>query len=322
VRKPSLLAAQKNFAYGVMVLKHVLGCEQFTREEIASLFNLTNHIRENEKAYSGAITDKVVATIFYEPSTRTRLSFEAAILRLGGKNISTENAKEMSSAIKGESLEDTIRVMHGYADAIVMRHGDTDSAVRAAAVSNVPIINAGAGSGEHPTQALLDAYTIYKNKGKIDGISCAILGDLLYGRTIHSLIKLLSLFDNITIYGLSIPSLALPKEYTEFMKNKGVKYVESADLKELPKDLDVIYQTRTQTERFLEQGIEAEEIVVDKAAMEHFGPDTLILHPLPRRHEISTDVDNDPRAKYFEQSTNGMYVRMGLLYEILVNNKA
>ena len=302
-------------------MRHVLSSEQFTRDEIEKLFALTNHIRENEKAYSGAISDKVVATLFYEPSTRTRLSFEAAILRLGGKNISTENAKEMSSAIKGESLTDTIRVVDGYADAIVMRHFEVDSAVRAAAASRVPVLNAGAGSGEHPTQALLDSYTIYRNKGRIDGISCAILGDLLYGRTIHSLIKLLSLFDNITIYGLSIETLALPAEYIEFMEKRGVKYIPVKNLQELPKNLDVIYQTRTQTERFLEQGIKAEEIVLDKASMAHFGPDTMVLHPLPRNNEISPDFDDDPRAKYFEQSLNGMYVRMGLLYEILVNGK-
>ncbi|MCL2397866.1 MAG: aspartate carbamoyltransferase [Defluviitaleaceae bacterium] len=302
-------------------MKHVLSCEQFTRDEIMGLFKLTDHIRENEKAYSGAIADKVVATLFYEPSTRTRLSFEAAILRLGGKNISTENAKEMSSAIKGESLTDTIRVVDGYADAIIMRHFEVDSAVRAASASRVPVLNAGAGSGEHPTQALLDAYTIYKNKGKVDGISCAILGDLLYGRTIHSLIKLLSLFDNITVYGLSVETLPLPEEYVKFIESRGVKYVPVKCLTELPKDLDVIYQTRTQTERFLEQGIVAEEIVLSKASMAHFGPGTMVLHPLPRNNEISPDFDDDPRAKYFEQSLNGMYVRMGLLYEVLVNNK-
>jgi len=301
-------------------MKHVLSAEQFTRKEIVDLFMLTDHIRENERAYSGAISDKVVATIFYEPSTRTRLSFEAAILRLGGKNISTENAKEMSSAIKGESLTDTIRVVDGYADCIIMRHGDVDSAVRAAEASRVPILNAGAGSGEHPTQALLDAYTIYKNKGKLDGISCAILGDLKYGRTIHSLIKLLSLFDNITIYGLSIETLQLPEEYVAFMKDKGVKYVPVKSLNELPSHCDILYQTRTQTERFLEQGIVAEEIILSKASMAHFGPDTLILHPLPRNNEIDTNMDDDPRAKYFEQSLNGMYMRMGLLYEVLVNS--
>jgi len=147
------------------------------------------------------------------------------------------------------------------------------------------------------------------------------LGDLLYGRTIHSLIKLLCLYEGVTIYGLSIPSLALPAEYIEYMAENGVKYVTVDKLNQLPKDLDVIYQTRTQTERFLEKGIEAEEIVIDKAGMAHFGDGTIILHPLPRNNEICTDVDDDPRALYFEQSLNGMYVRMGLLYEILVNSK-
>ena len=180
-------------------MRHILGCEQFLREEIELLFQQTDKIRQNPKDYRDALSGKIVATLFYEPSTRTRLSFESAILRLGGQNISTENAREMSSAMKGESLADTIRVVHGYADCIVMRHFENDSAERAAKVSNVPIINAGAGSGEHPTQALLDVYTIYREKGKIDGISIAILGDLLYGRTIHSLIKLLALFKNITI---------------------------------------------------------------------------------------------------------------------------
>ncbi|MCL2855257.1 MAG: aspartate carbamoyltransferase [Defluviitaleaceae bacterium] len=302
-------------------MRHILGSEQFCKEELDKLFQLTDHIRENERAYSSAIADKVVATIFYEPSTRTRLSFEAAILRLGGKNISTENALEMSSAIKGETLEDTIRVMHFYADAIVMRHPDIDSATRAAAVSDVPVLNAGAGSGEHPTQALLDTYTIYKNKGRLDNISVAILGDLLYGRTIHSLIKMLSLYENVTIYGLSIPQLALGQDYIDYIEKRGVKYIKVDKITDLPKDLDVIYQTRTQTERFEKEGIKVEEIVIDKAAMDHFGQGLIVLHPLPRRHEICTSVDSDPRAKYFEQSLNGMYVRMGLLYEVLVNGK-
>lgn len=302
-------------------MRHVLGSEQFCREELDKLFKLTDHIRENERSYSSAIADKVVATIFYEPSTRTRLSFEAAILRLGGKNISTENALEMSSAIKGETLEDTIRVMDAYSDCIVMRHPDKDSAERAAKVSNAPILNAGAGSGEHPTQALLDTYTIYKNKGRLDNISVAILGDLLYGRTIHSLIKMLSLYENITIYGLSIPQLALGQEYIDYITQRGTKYIKVDKITDLPKDLDVIYQTRTQTERFEKEGIKVEEIVIDKTAMSHFGDELIVLHPLPRRHEICTEVDNDPRAKYFEQSLNGMYVRMGLLYEVLVNGK-
>ena len=298
-------------------MKHVVSCEQFTRDEIQALFARTDHIRENQGEYANALNSKVVATLFYEPSTRTRLSFEAAILRLGGKNISTENAKEMSSAIKGESIEDTIRVIDGYADAIVMRHPDNNSSVDAAAASRVPIINAGAGSGEHPTQALLDAYTIHKRKGKIDGVSVAVLGDLLYGRTIHSLIKLLSLYGDVKIYGLSIESLALPQEYIDYLAKRGITYTPVKSLTDLPSDLDIIYQTRTQTERFLEKGIKAEEIVLDNISMAHFGSDTLVLHPLPRNCEIAPEFDSDPRAVYFEQSLNGMFVRMGLLHTLL-----
>jgi len=302
-------------------MRHILSGDQFCREEIDNLFKLTDHIRENERSYQAAISDKVVATIFYEPSTRTRLSFEAAILRLGGKNISTENATEMSSVTKGETLEDTIRVMAAYSDAVIIRHPSVTSATDAAAVSSVPIINAGAGKGEHPTQALLDTYTIYKNKGKLDGISLAVMGDLKYGRTIHSLIKLMCLYKDVTIYGLSHDVVALTDDYIKYMEERGIKYNKVEKLTDLPKDLDIIYQTRTQTERFEEKGVKAEEIILNQETMSHFGPDTLILHPLPRVNEISTDMDDDPRAKYFEQSENGMYVRMGLLYEILVNNK-
>ena len=298
-------------------MKHVLSCEQFSKNEINALFKKADDIRTRPKDYAQSLNGKVVATLFYEPSTRTRLSFESAILRLGGANISTENASEMSSAIKGESLTDTIRVVQGYADCIIMRHFEEDSAERAAAAAQVPIINAGAGAGEHPTQALLDAYTIYREKGGIIG-SIAILGDLLYGRTIHSLIKLLALYDGITVYGLSIKPLALPQEYIDFMQSRNIDYRPVASLNELPSGLDVIYQTRTQTERFKEKGIKAEEIVLDKQSMAHFSDSTIVLHPLPRNNEISPDLDDDPRAVYFKQSTNGMYIRMALLHELVL----
>lgn len=298
-------------------MNHILSAEQFTKKDIENIFDLANDMQQNPKKYSNSLNGKIIATLFYEPSTRTRLSFESAILRLGAANISTENAKEMSSTIKGESLTDTIQVIHGYADAIVMRHFEDDSGVRAAEVSNVPIINAGAGSGEHPTQALLDAFTIYQLKNGIDGVSVAILGDLLYGRTIHSLIKLLGLYQNITIYALSIPSLALPKEYTDFMLKKGIKYVEAASFLDLPQNLDIIYQTRTQTERFLKAGIPAAEFIINKDIMDKFSSQTFLMHPLPRNQEIANELDQDPRSVYFNQSLNGMYVRMALLYTLL-----
>ncbi|MCL2171806.1 MAG: aspartate carbamoyltransferase [Defluviitaleaceae bacterium] len=298
-------------------MRHILSCEQFSQSDLAGLFDLADEIRANPRHYADSLSDKVVATLFYEPSTRTRLSFEAAIVRLGGKNISTENAREMSSAIKGESLADTIRVVHGYADAIIMRHQDNNSANEAAAASRVPIINAGAGSGEHPTQALLDIYTIKRRKGGIDNISVAILGDLLYGRTIHSLIKLLSLYKNVEIFGLSIPSLPLPAEYVNYMADRGIIYQPVKSLADLPPNLDIIYQTRTQLERFATQGLAAEEIILNNAEMARFPPDTLVLHPLPRNREIAPEFDTDPRAAYFDQSENGMYIRMALLHKIL-----
>lgn len=201
-------------------MKHVLSCDQYSKESLEELFNLADKIVENPKNYEKSLEGKIVSVMFYEPSTRTRLSFESAIQRLGAKLISTENAREFSSAAKGESLEDTVRVLQGYSDAIVIRHYEKTSAQAAASVANVPIINAGSGSGEHPTQSLLDLYTIRKEHGSIDNIKVAVLGDLLYGRTIHSLVKLLSLYDNITIYGLSKSCFALPQEYIDMMKKE------------------------------------------------------------------------------------------------------
>lgn len=297
-------------------MNHVLSCEQFSREDLSKLFKQTDEIRSNLKKYSSVLSDKVIATLFYEPSTRTRLSFEAAIQRLGGKNISTENAKEMSSAIKGESLLDTIRVVQGYCDAIVLRHFDRNAADDAASVAKVPIINAGSGSGEHPTQALLDAYTIFRSKGTIDGLSIATCGDLLFGRTIHSLIKLLTLYNNVTIYGLSRDELSLPEEYISYLKKRNVKYIPCRSFDDIPKNIDVIYHTRTQTERFINSDLKTEEFIINASVMNQFSGETILLHPLPRNKEISSDLDSDSRAMFFEQSHNGMYVRMSLLCSI------
>lgn len=298
-------------------MKHVISCEQFSRETLIKLFERTDDIRQNPSKYKDAISDKLIATLFYEPSTRTRLSFEAAIQRLGGKVLSTENAREMSSAIKGESLPDTIRVVQGYCDAIVMRHHENKAALRAANISQVPIINAGDGSGEHPTQALLDMYTIYKKKGTIDGISVVVLGDLLFGRTIHSLIKLLALYDNVTIYGFNRDGLALPDYYVTYLQERGIKYIKCNSFDQIPKDVDVLYHTRTQTERIINSDLSVEEIIIDKEVLDRFSECSILLHPLPRNREISTDVDDDKRAVFFEQSKNGMYVRMALIYGIL-----
>jgi len=300
---------------------HVISCDQFSRDDLESIFRLTDAIRAQPKAFQAALAGKIVATVFYEPSTRTRLSFEAAVLRLGGNVISTENAKEMSSAIKGESLPDTIRVIGGYCDAIVLRHPDIRSAEDAARVSQVPVINAGSGSGEHPTQAILDVYTIYQYRKKIDGLAIAVMGDLLFGRTVHSLVKLLALYEDITIYGLSRDVLSLPDDYATYLAARGVRYIPCRSLREIPPEVDVLYHTRTQTERFANTDLQIEEFVIDKKALDYFSPRTILMHPLPRRHEIAPDVDGDKRAVFFAQSHYGMYVRMSLLHSILAGNE-
>lgn len=301
-------------------MKHVLSSGQYTRESLEELFDLTDKIRNDTKAYAHKLDDKIIAIMFYEPSTRTRLSFETAALKLGAKIITTENAAEFSSAAKGETIQDTVKVIAGYADAMVIRHRSDTSAVEAASVEKIPIINAGAGKGEHPTQALLDLYTIREKKGKIDGMKVAILGDLKYGRTIHSLIKLLSLYDNIEIYGLSKDAFMLPEEYIEMLKEKNINYKICYSFDELPKDLDIIYHTRIQAERF-EGDFGKEEFIINKEVLDKFSKDTILLHPLPRVIEIATDVDDDPRACYFEQAHNGLYVRMALLLQVLNKDK-
>lgn len=293
-------------------MKHVLSCDQYTKESLENLYELTDKIVANPEEYKNALSDKIIATMFFEPSTRTRLSFESAILRLGAKLISTENASSNSSARKGETIQDTVSVVQEYADAIVMRHSDVNSATDAASIAKVPIINAGSGKGEHPTQALLDIYTIKKHKGTLDGLKVAILGDLTYGRTIHSLIRLLSLWNNVEIYGLSKKAFELPEKYVEMLKERNVKYTVCNSFDEIPRDVDVMYHTRIQSERF-EGDFGKEEYIINKEVLDKFSKDTIVLHPLPRVDEISTDIDNDPRALYFEQAKNGVPVRMSLL---------
>ena len=296
-------------------MKHVLSSSQYTRESLEELFDLTDKVRGNLQEYSHKLDDKMIAIMFYEPSTRTRLSFESAAQKLGAKVITTENAGEFSSAAKGETIEDTVKIVAGYADAMVIRHKSETSAIQAASVEKIPILNAGAGKGEHPTQALLDLYTIRQKKGKIDGIKVAILGDLLYGRTIHSLVKLLSLYEGIEIYGLSKDAFVLPQEYIDMLKEKNIEYKKCNSFDDLPRDLDIIYHTRIQAERF-EGDFGKEEFIIDKKVLDTFSKDTILLHPLPRVIEIAAEVDDDPRACYFEQAHNGLYVRMALLLQV------
>ena len=296
-------------------MKNVISCDQFTKEDLKEIFDLADVVRANPEKYMNALNGKVITTLFFEPSTRTRLSFETAVVRLGGRLVSTENGKTNSSSTKGETLEDTIRVVTGYTDAIVMRHSFNDAAERAAKVATVPVINAGSGKGEHPTQSLLDAYTIRREKGRLDNLKIALLGDLLNGRTIHSLIKLFGKYNNIEFYALSKENLALPEKYVKIIEEAGNKYFKCNSFADIPKDVDVMYHTRIQAERS-EEDLGKEEFIINKKILDRFSENTIVLHPLPRVDEIATDIDNDNRAMFFKQAHNGMWVRMALLLKV------
>ena len=304
-----------------MTLKHVLSTKQFLDPKILhELFALTAKIEKQEAACTlkRSLEGKILATLFYEPSTRTRFSLEAAMLKLGGEVISTENAGQFSSAIKGETIEDTIRIISSYVDAIAMRHNVEGSAKIAASVSTVPILNGGDGAGEHPTQALLDAYTIKKELGTISGLTIAVAGDLLYGRASRSLINLLSHHKN-EIYLVSPPQLRFPEEHKKTYGN-GVKFKEFSDLKDVAADVDMLYMTRIQRERFPNvsdyQKLKG-SYILDAKIVKMMKKNSIIMHPLPRVDEINRDVDTDPRAAYFRQARNGLFIRMALLQTIL-----
>jgi aspartate carbamoyltransferase catalytic subunit len=297
-------------------LRNLISCGQFTRESLDGLYRLTDDIKGNPAAYADKLKGKIVAVLFFEPSTRTRLSFESAVLRLGGGVIGTENGKADSSASKGETLLDTIRVVQGYCDAIVLRHSDDDSSEKAASVANVTIINGGAGKGEHPTQALLDLYTVRAGKGRLDNLKIAVLGDLHYGRTVHSLLKLISLYDGISVYGLSMPEFALPDEYVRMLSERGINYTVCGGFGDIPRDVDVLYHTRIQSER-IEGSSGKECFVITQEVLNKYSDDTMLLHPLPRNNEICTETDSDPRSLFFEQTHNGIPVRMALLVKLM-----
>ncbi|MCH5350977.1 MAG: aspartate carbamoyltransferase [Clostridiales bacterium] len=297
-------------------MKHFITAEGITRGELERLYSVADDIKRNKAKYRTALSGYIIATLFYEPSTRTRLSFESSIQRLGANVISTENARENASAKKGESLEDTVRIVQGYSDMIIIRHFEVDSAERAVKVAKVPIINAGSGGGEHPTQGLLDIYTIREYRGKVDGTSIAVMGDLKYGRTVHSMLKLISLYDGVTVYGFPVKGLELPEFYKDFLAAKKVKYIECKTFTDIPKDVNFIYQTRVQTERLEDPDIKIEEMILNKANFARFSDNTYLLHPLPRVDEISPDLDDDKRCVYFNQAHNGIPTRMALIYTL------
>ena len=302
-----------------MRFKHIISVKQFLDiTTLDKVFQLADEMEKEDKAdkLAFSLKGKILATVFYEPSTRTRFSFESAMHKLGGSVISTESAPHFSSVTKGETLQDTIKIISSYADAIVLRHYKEGSAKIASEISSVPIINAGDGVGEHPTQALLDLYTIKKELNKIDNLKVALIGDLLYGRTIHSLIYLLYLYKGVKIYLISPNQLKLPEKHKDYLTQKKIEFEELIDLNEILNKIDVLYVTRIQKERFNSEQ-EYEQIkdayIIDRKTINQLKENTIILHPLPRVNEISPEVDSDKRAAYFRQAQNGLYVRMALL---------
>ncbi len=305
-----------------MQLHHVIEAQQFDRPTLAELFTLTRQMEQVvERGGSDAFRHRIMATLFYEPSTRTRFSFETAMHRLGGRVISTENAAEFSSVSKGETLEDTIRILNGYADLIVLRHYEVGAAQRAAAVSRVPVINAGDGPGQHPTQALLDLYTIEKEIGSIDGLRIAMVGDLANGRTVRSLAYLLGKFRDVHIWFVAPPPLRMKDDILTYLAEHGVEYTEESSLEKVLPEVAVVYQTRIQKERFGDRIADYEKCrglyVINAASLRLMKPHAIVMHPLPRVDEISMEVDQDPRAAYFRQAQNGLYVRMALLARVM-----
>jgi aspartate carbamoyltransferase catalytic subunit len=300
-------------------VKHIVAVEQFERPWIEHLFAEADRMR-SVTALDGLLTGKILATLFYEPSTRTRLSFESAMLRLDGQVISTENAREFSSAIKGETIEDTVRIVAGYADGIVIRHHERGAAQRGANASPVPIINGGDGPGEHPTQALLDLYTIQNELGHIDNLKVALVGDLRFGRTARSLALMFRLTSNTELVFVSPSAVPMGGDIREALDAAGVAWRDEPDLAKAMRDVDVVYQTRIQRERFAtpEEYAQARGVyIITPEMMTNMQDHAIVLHPLPRVDEISPEVDADPRAAYFRQAKNGVYIRMALLNQLL-----
>ena len=299
--------------------KHLIDIKDFSKKEIDDLIKVANDIIDNRDKYSHKCDDKILATLFFEPSTRTRLSFESAMLRLGGKVLGFSEASSSSTA-KGETLGDTIRVVGGYADIIAMRHPKEGAPTVAIKNSIVPIINAGDGGHNHPTQTLTDLLTISREKGRLDNLTIGLCGDLKFGRTVHSLITAMMRYKNIKFILISPKELKLPEYMKEILDNKNIEYVETNNIEEYMKELDVLYMTRVQKERFFneEDYLRLKDYyILTKEKLKKAKKDLIILHPLPRVTEIAKEVDEDKRAKYFEQAYNGVYIRMALILKLL-----
>ena len=300
-------------------MRHLMNPLDFSVEELDRLFDLANDIEKNMEKYAHACEGKKLATCFYEPSTRTRLSFESAMLNLGGSVIGFSDANS-SSASKGESVSDTIRVISCFADICAMRHPKEGAPMVAASHSSIPVINAGDGGHQHPTQTLTDLLTIRSLKGRLNNFTIGLCGDLKFGRTVHSLINALVRYEGIKFIFISPEELKVPDYITDMLKEKNIPYEEVIRLEDTMPKLDLLYMTRVQKERFFneEDYVRLKDFyILDKAKMEQAKPDMMVLHPLPRVNEISVEVDDDPRAAYFKQVQYGVYVRMALILTLL-----
>ena len=300
-------------------MRHLMSPLDFSTKELEKLFDLANDIEKNPKKYEHICEGRILATCFYEPSTRTRLSFESAMTRLGGKVIGFSDAAS-SSASKGESVSDTIRIISCYADICAMRHPKEGAPMVASEKSRIPVINAGDGGHQHPTQTLTDLLTIRSLKGKLDNFTIGLCGDLKFGRTVHSLINALVRYPNIRFIFISPEELKVPDYITDMLTEKKIPYEEVIRLEDVMPHLDILYMTRVQKERFFneEDYVRLKDFyILDTTKMALAKKDMLVLHPLPRVNEISVEVDEDPRAAYFKQAQYGVYVRMALILTLL-----
>ncbi len=300
-----------------MQTKSLISITDFTKEEYLKIMRLAADFEENPN--QNLLQGKVIATLFFEPSTRTRLSFETAINRLGGKIIGFSDSSS-SSVSKGETLHDTIKMVSNYADLIIMRHPMEGSARYASEVSNIPVINAGDGANQHPSQTLLDMYSIMKTQGTLDNINLFLVGDLKYGRTVHSLLMAMLQFENPIFNFIAPAELAMPNEYKLLLASKGIKYYELDEFTDIINAADIIYMTRVQKERFIDP-VEYEKVkniyILRNEMLKDTKENMRILHPLPRINEIHTDVDDNPKAYYFTQAKNGVYARMAIIAHLL-----
>ena len=301
-------------------MKSLINILDLSKEEIEELMRVADDIVANSEKYRESCRYKKLATLFYEPSTRTRLSFEAAMLELGGSVLGFSEANS-SSAAKGESISDTAKTVSCYADIIAMRHPKEGAPLIAAESASVPVINAGDGGHNHPTQTLTDLFTIKREKGRLDNLTIGFCGDLKFGRTVHSLISAMSRYEGIRIVLISPAELKLPSYIKDkILKKKNIEYIQTSDLSEVIKELDILYMTRVQRERFFNEEDYLrlkDSYILTPEKLEDAKPDLSIMHPLPRVNEISKKIDDDPRACYFRQVLNGKYVRMALILKLL-----